>query len=155
MQQAVVDQGLEVSQDGGGEGSVSEEEAQLDVSVEGGFGEVGRGQEEGLFVGYDGFGVEDSGGAFGVEGSGVEEDSGAGGSGPVGFPEAVGEAADEGVGGGGVSLPSLDVQEEGDAQGALLVHAPGEDLEGFGAVEEGVGARPDRTLGGAEELFVD
>src|SRR4051812_9208076 len=104
MQQAPVDQGLEVSQDGGGEGSVSEEEAEFDVSVEGGFGEVGGGQEDGFVVGDYGFGVEDSGGAFGVEGAGIEEDLGAGGSGPVGFPEAVGEAADEGVGGGGVSF---------------------------------------------------
>ncbi len=64
------------------------------------------------------------------------------------------DVAHEVFGSRGITPLSLDVQQQGDAELGPRVHASSQDFECPGAVEEGVGARPDRALRRAEQLLV-
>ena len=94
-------------------------------------------------------------GAVRVQGTGVVVDGRAGGAGPLCAPEAVGEAAHQVVGTGGVAAPALDVEQQRRRQRGLLFHAVRQNGERLGAVEEREGAGPQRSLGGAHEFLVD
>ena len=94
-------------------------------------------------------------GAVRVQGTGVVVDGRAGGAGPLCAPEAVGEAAHHMVATGGVAAPAVNVEQQRRRQRGLLFHAARQNGERLGAVEEGEGAGPQRSLGGAHELLVD
>ena len=95
----------------GGERSVADHDAELDVAVEGGVGEVRRGREDRLAVRDHSRCVEHAGGTVELDRPGVVVDAGPRLAGLVRGPELIGESAHEPISGGGVASSSLYVQQ--------------------------------------------
>ena len=108
-QEPAVDQPSEVARHAAGQCPITQEKPHLDIPVESGLGEVGRGDEDRLVVGDSGLGMEDAGRAVRVQRPRVIKDPGSGRPRPVCAPEAISESTHELVGSGRVALPSLDV----------------------------------------------
>ena len=78
-----------------GQSAIANQDAEFDVAVEGGIGEVRRGHEDRLAVRNHSLGVEHSRRAVEFERSRVVVDAGPRFAGPVGRPESIGEPAHE------------------------------------------------------------
>ena len=137
-----------------GQRPIADQNAELDVAVEGGVGEVCRGHEDGLAVRDHRLGMEHAGRAVEIERTGVVVDIGSRFAGPVGGPEAIGEAAHELVRGGGVAPSSLDVQQQRDLEFGHCVHSARQDGEGPRPIKVDVCACPNRAPRGAQQLLV-
>ena len=133
---------------------VAGQQARLDVPVEGRFGEVGRGDEDGFVVGDDSLGVKDALRTFRFQRARVVEHGGSGRSGPLLTPEVVREAANQMVRGGRDATGAVDVHQQGDFQAGQRVQLLGQDLEGARPVEEGVCGSPDRPRGCVDHFVV-
>ena len=122
---------------------------------ESGLREVGRRDEHHLLVSHDCLGVENARWTLRFKGARVVEHVRTRRSRPVAIPEAFCETANEVVGGGRVAALALYVQEKRDLEIRERLHFLGQGLEGAGAVEEGVGAGPDRPGCRVDDLVVD
>src|SRR5262249_28822666 len=128
-QQSTVNQSLKVCHHAEGQGPIANEQANLDVPIQGSLCQVRGGDKNRLVVGDDGLRMKHASRSFTIEGSRIVEHARLRRPWPLEFPELLGEFSNELLRHRRIASAALDVQEQRDPKVTYCVHSSGQNFE--------------------------